>query len=120
MLRESPTFRRQMLRIAAAHQLVVYLKMTAPMWPKSVRATTQFVRGGNGLLAAIIEITPLDNDVELIAHELEHVIEQLDDIDLRARARQPNSGVHATMGGGAVFETIRATRVGQQVAREVG
>ena len=120
MLRQSPTFRRQMLRIAGAHQLMVYLKMTAPMWPCDVRATTQFVRDVNGLLAATIEIAPLHNDVELIAHELEHVIEQLDDVDLPAKARQANSGVHATPGGGVLFETIRATRIGQQVAREVG
>jgi predicted ATP-grasp superfamily ATP-dependent carboligase len=119
MLSESPTFRRQMLRIAGSHQLTVYLKMTAPQWPRDVRAMTQFVRAGTGLLAANIEIAPLQNDVELIAHELEHVIEQLDDIDLRARARQRNSGVHDATGGGTLFETIRATRIGQQVAREV-
>ena len=120
MLRQSPTFRRQMLRIAGAQQLIVYLKMTAPMWPCNVRATTQFVRAGNGLLAANVAIAPLHNDVELIAHELEHVIEQLDDVDLPARARQAHSGVYATPGEGVLFETIRATRIGQQVAREVG
>ncbi len=120
MLRQSPTFRRQILRIAGAHQLKVSLRMTAPMWPCNVRATTQFVRAGNGLLAANIEIAPLHNDVELIAHELEHVIEQLDEVDLPARARQAHSGVYATPGEGVLFETIRATRIGQQVAREVG
>jgi hypothetical protein len=119
MLSQSPTFRRQMLRIAGSHQLTVYLKMTAPLWPRGVRAMTQFVRAGTGLLAANIEIAPMHNDVELIAHELEHVIEQLDDIDVRARARQRNSGVHDATGGGTLFETVRATRIGQQVAREV-
>jgi hypothetical protein len=119
MLSQSPTFRRQMLRIAGSHHLTVYLTMTAPLWPRDVRATTQFVRAGSGLLAANIQIAPLHDDVELIAHELEHVIEQLDDIDLQARARQRNSGVHDATGEGSLFETIRATRVGQQVAREV-
>jgi predicted ATP-grasp superfamily ATP-dependent carboligase len=119
ILSQSPTFRRQILRIAGAHELTVHLHMTAPLWPRDVRATTQFVRAGNGLLAANVEIAPLNNDVELIAHELEHVIEQLDDVDLPARARQAKSGVHATTDGGVLFETIRATRIGQQVAREV-
>ena len=119
MLSQSPTFRRQLLRIAAAQELTVYLKMTAPMWPGNVRATTQFVRTDTGLLAATVEITPRRSDVELIAHELEHVIEQLDEVDLSAKVGHSNSGVHATSGGGMVFETIRATRIGQQVAREV-
>jgi hypothetical protein len=119
MLSESPTFRRQMLRIAGARELTIYLKMTAPLWARSVRATTQVVRTGNGLLAANIEIAPLHSDIELIAHELEHVIEQLDEVDLPAKAAQHDSGVYATTGGGVLFETIRATRIGQQVAREV-
>jgi hypothetical protein len=119
MLRQSPMFRRQMLRIAGSPQLVVYLKMTAPLWPSNVRAATRVERTRYGLLEATIEIAPLQSDVELIAHELEHVIEQLDDVDLPAKAGRPNSGVHATTGGGVLFETIRATRIGQQVAREV-
>ena len=43
-------------------------------------------------------IPPVDDHVELIAHELEHVIEQLDDIDLRTLAKVPSSGVQALRG----------------------
>jgi hypothetical protein len=55
--------------------------------------------------------------VELVAHELEHVIEQLDRIDLPSKAALPDSGVHSLAGN--MFETTRATRVGLKVAQEV-
>ena len=119
MLSRSPTFRRQVLRVAGAQQLTVQLRTAPPPWPHGVRAITQFVRNANGQLSASIDITPMNNDVELIAHELEHVIEQLDDVDLSAKAGRPNSGVRATTEGGVLFETTRAARVGIQVSQEV-
>jgi hypothetical protein len=119
MLRRSPTFRRQLLRIAGVQQLTVQLQTTVRLWMRDARATTEFVRKSDGRLVARIDISPLDNDVELIAHELEHVIEQLDEIDLAAKAAQPNSGVHRSTSGGALFETTRAVHIGLQVAQEV-
>lgn len=119
MLSRSPTFRRQMLRIAAATRLTVCLQPALPSWLQGVRAKTEFSRDSRGSLSANIEIVPLDNDVELIAHELEHVVEQLDGVDLAAKAGQPSSGVRATGDMGGLFETTRAVRIGLQVAREV-
>jgi hypothetical protein len=84
-----------------------------------MRATTDVVRDASGKLWADIAIVQLNNDGELIAHELEHIIEQLDDVDLAAKVSQPNSGVRATGDNGNLFETTRAMRVGLQVAREV-
>jgi hypothetical protein len=57
--------------------------------------------------------------VELIAHELEHVIEQLDQIDLASLAALRDTGVRHAQGEGVVFETARATQVGLKVTREV-
>ena len=68
---------------------------------------------------ATVDIVESTHNVELIAHELEHVIEQLDGVDLAAKLRRPNSGVYATGDSGNLFETTRAKRVGFQVAREV-
>ena len=60
-----------------------------------------------------------DDDVELIAHEMEHVIEQLDEIDLPSLADLPDTGVHHTLSAGVTFETSRAAQTGLRVAREV-
>lgn len=118
MLRQSPTFRRQILRIAGAADLTVRLQWVPAPWLGGARAITQFSRESTGHLSANVSIVRQEKDVELIAHEMEHIIEQLDDVDLRAKAGQPDSGVRA-FEGTRVFETNRATRMGVQVAQEV-
>ncbi len=119
MLRNSPTFRRQCVRIAGEPALTVHLGVTPSTWRSDFRATTRVVRRPNGGLSAHIAIAPLNDLVELIAHEFEHVIEQLDGVDLAALAALPRTGVHAQAGMSDIFETVRATRVGQQVTAEV-
>ncbi len=52
---------------------------------------------------------------ELLGHEFEHLIEQLDGVDLSAMAR---GGEARRLTDGA-FETERAIAAGQQVAGEV-
>ncbi len=63
-------------------------------------------------------VTVPHGDVEMIAHELEHIIEQLDEVDLAQKARRSRSGVRATDGGRSVFETTRALHVGLRVVQE--
>ena len=82
------------------------------------RAQTKVFVAPQGALIAIVRLRPLDNDVELIAHEIEHIIEQLDGVDLGARALVPASGVHALEADPRSFETLRATRTGLKVAEE--
>jgi hypothetical protein len=118
MLNRSPTFRRQLLRIAAATHLTIHLQPALPSSQQGLRAKTDFVRKADGQLLANIDIVRSDSPVELIAHELEHVIEQLDGIDLAAKVGRPNSGVYLTGERGDLFETTRARRIGLQVARE--
>jgi hypothetical protein len=55
----------------------------------------------------------------LIAHEFEHIIEQLDGIDLSSRVHLPSSGVSRGRGEADAFETTRAKRMGVTVAAEV-
>ncbi len=119
MLRRSPTFRRQCLRIANESDLVVHLQPFQGAVPEGVRAVTHFVKLPNGRLSADIQFNRLDHGVELIAHEFEHVIEQLDGVDLRSIAELADSGVHAVGPLGSLFETRRATRIGMRVAQEV-
>jgi hypothetical protein len=53
--------------------------------------------------------------VELLAHELEHVREQMEGVDLRSLAGRRHAGVFDLNGH---FETERAIEAGQRVSRE--
>jgi hypothetical protein len=118
MLRQSPTFRRQCVRIAAAPSLTVHLEITKPSPGYDVRATTNITRDVNGRLSAAIQIAPLHRVEELIAHEFEHIIEQLDGVDLAAHAAQRHTGVFAIGYRRDIFETMRAKRAGLKVFSE--
>ena len=54
---------------------------------------------------------------ELIAHEFEHIIEQLDGVDLAIMSRLRSTGVKR-VGEVDAFETRRAIVTGLRVARE--
>jgi hypothetical protein len=56
--------------------------------------------------------------VLLIAHEFEHILEQLDEVDLPSMAARPATGVH-TVPGSDHFETDRAIAAGRAVRAEV-
>ena len=116
MLERSPMFRRQCLRLAGAPHLTVVVRMLHPLTGGS-RARTQITLAEGNRLVAIVEINPLGDFMELLAHELEHIIEQLDGVDLAARSTVARSGVWSCMDG--TFETSRAVRVGTLVANEV-
>jgi hypothetical protein len=116
MLHASPTFRRQCLRIANAPRLTVMFDLVQ-LLPQQMRARTRVSTTRDGSTVAKVEIGHIEHAVELIAHEIEHVIEQLDEVDLPALAAVPESGVHDC--GDRSFETIRATRAGRIVAAEV-
>ena len=119
MLRGSPTFRRQCLRLAAEPSLTVRLEMNPHALRSDARAKTRMTRNAQGHLDAVVEIAPLRDTQELIAHEFEHIIEQLDGIDLAAHAAQSRSGVSAIGSEGGLFETVRAQRMGLKVASEL-
>jgi hypothetical protein len=115
MLERSPMFRRQCLRLAGARQLWIIVRTLHPL-TAGPRARTQITLENNRLLATV-EINPLGDFMELLPHELEHIIEQLDGIDLRAKASVARSGVWSCVDG--TYETSRAVRVGTLVATEV-
>ena len=116
----SPTFRRQCARIAAATSLTVVIEADPPAPLQQSAAATRFSRYKLGRMRAVVHVALSDRTPELIAHELEHVLEQLDGVDLVAKARTPSSGVHACCGRDDAFETTRAIATGQRVARELG
>jgi hypothetical protein len=68
-----------------------------------------------GLIVAVVELPAFGNHAELIAHEFEHIVEQLEGVNLRRLAYERSAGVYVL---GHDYETDRAHRVGLQVARE--
>jgi hypothetical protein len=119
MLRASPTFRQQCARIGRVSSLRVIVSRSMGVPMRSDAATATVVRDGAGRVAeARVFISSAANLVELLAHEFEHILEQLDDIDLPTLASRPDSGVSfdpVTLR----YETVRAIAAGEHVAAEV-
>ena len=118
MLRRSATFRRQCSRIGRYHSLQVTVVPALRPLRQAVGATTTITRVGRGGIAAEVQLVWQGELVELIAHEFEHILEQLDGVDLAAMASRSGTGVHAIAEVGH-FETDRATAAGRRVAGEV-
>ena len=114
MWRQSPTFRRQCGRVAASPELTVFIRLDSPHTPSSVRAFTTFSRKNGSIVKAEIVLLSASQTIELIAHELEHVIEQLDGVDLTG-----HHAAGAAHAGANTFESERAIEAGRRVAREV-
>jgi hypothetical protein len=117
MLSQSPTFRRQCERLTSAPNLSVAIYGHKPGGTQAA-AVTSIRRRPFGRLEAHVYLHPSPDVPRLIAHELEHVIEQLDGVNLAVKASIPGSGVRRTSDRG-MFETRRATVRGLRVAREV-
>ena len=115
MWRSSPTFNGQCRRLVAAERLKVVLRLEEPQRRPSFSARTVLERRDGVLVAAHVFLSPTPNAVELIAHEVEHVLEQLDGVDLEAQAGSGNVWKRED----GAFETRRATEMGRRVAREV-
>jgi hypothetical protein len=112
MWRDSPTFRRQCERVGAQRGLIVTVSADMPRPGASTRATTTMTRRGRKVFAETILQSSYDR-VELIAHEIEHVIEQLDGVKLRTTASEGSRNAPG------VYESCRAVEAGRRVAREV-
>jgi hypothetical protein len=81
-------------------------------------ALTRIVRRPGGMMEAGVQIGPIGDPALLIAHEFEHILEQLDGVDLPSMATRTATGVRLVRGSGH-FETERAIAAGKRVAEEV-
>jgi hypothetical protein len=117
MLRRSATFRRQCSRIGRHAWLNVTVSPDLSTAPGGGAVTT-IRRDPRGGLDAVVRLTGQGDLVELIAHEFEHILEQLDEVDLPAMAARLGTGVRVAADAGH-FETDRAIAAGRAVAREV-
>src|SRR5215203_4214853 len=110
----SPTFRAQCERIAAADHARIDVRID-PKMPSRCRAFSVIDRR-DGQIVAEVHLPPSSDHTELLAHELEHVIEQIEGLNLRRLSRQKGSGVHEIERG--LFETDRAQMAGRVVMTE--
>jgi hypothetical protein len=113
MWRTSPTFRRQCARLLASSVRVV-VRVDPTVRARAYAVTTVDVRDGfvraAGTRLGVVQ-------PEYLAHELEHVLEQLDAVDLRWAVKNGVAGARETPSG--ALETVRAIAVGRLVAEEV-
>jgi hypothetical protein len=114
MWRDSPTFREQCRQLEAEPQLNIAIRAESRPSLSGVRARGQISTARNGRVsrADILLMSPPDT-VELIGHEIEHVIERIDGVRLRAQGCLGNTTQRD------VYESCRAVEIGRRVAREV-
>lgn len=115
MLQQSPTFRRQCARLSEHPDLVIDIELVMGLPERHAQSLLE--RNGSGRRATVqIELRRPALYVEYIAHELEHVLEYLEGVDLPRLAR---NGVDGVVRAGDWYETTRAQSIGCAVAREV-
>ena len=109
----SATFRDQCRKLVAAGAVVSLGSSSAR---EGWRAASHIGRSREGLMVALVRVRVGASSVELIAHELEHVLERIEGINYLMASRRGSST--RLLPGGA-FETKRAIDAGRRVAREV-
>jgi hypothetical protein len=117
MLERSPTFRQQYQRILDAPHVIVTARLDPTVFGRSFRARSTIRRYTSGLIVVLMEIAPSANQAQWIAHEFEHVVEQLDGVDVRTDAARGTGG--SWYSADHAVETLRAVRAGRQVQSEV-
>ena len=110
----SPTFRSQCERIKNAWNLRVVVVIDTAI-PSHCRAFSVIQRQG-GRIRAEVHLPPSTDQSELLAHEFEHILEQMEGLDLRTLARLKGSGVREVRYD--VFESDRAQSAGRIVVGE--
>jgi hypothetical protein len=110
---QSPTLRRQCDDLTQA-RAVVSLEWDKPnsQWHARTRMGTH-----DGVVVAYVAVPPLEEAVGYVAHELEHVLEQIRRLDFKAESKRPGSGVWRAASGD--FGTQAAIDAGRQVWKEV-
>jgi hypothetical protein len=113
LLQRSATFRRQCARIAATKVLRVTLHIGTVSNPLA-RAQTIINRYDAGGIRAEVTLRFAEDYLELLAHEFEHIIEQIDGVSLSDEALQGRAW--RTPSG--AFETRRAFDAGMRAREE--
>ena len=117
LLQRSDTFRAQCARIAQTPHVRVVVVMTPHLTGAAMRrARTSIRRYSTGAIHALVELPIVGEHAELLAHEFEHVVEQMEGIDLAERLRAGDEDVAQTDG---YYETARAKAAGLAAMNEM-
>ncbi len=117
LLAQSSTLRRQCAAIAAAGKRARLTIVVARPDITGCRARASFAWRAPGWFEVRIDVPFTRDFPELIAHEFEHVVEQLEGLNLRRLSEQQESGVEEVAAG--TFETARAQAAGRAAALEI-
>jgi hypothetical protein len=113
----SATMRRQCETIAGAPRVRVVLRFASRL-PAFSLARSTVERYEAGLVRVAMEIPVTSPDIaELLAHELAHVVEAIEGLDLPSLAKVAGSGVIELEKG--VYETEGAKRIGRLASDEI-
>jgi hypothetical protein len=115
LIEGSAIFRAQCRRIVAATALV-RVRLNPALDPTRMRARSIISRVKGGLLIVRVELSPAGSPIEWIAHEFEHIVEQLEGLPLRTLADQ-RAGVWRV--GDELYETHRAVLAGRAARDQV-
>jgi hypothetical protein len=116
MLERSPTFRAQCRRVAGTRQLYIRVHVNGFLVSNRFRARTRISRFESGVVIAEVELRTPWAPEEWIAHEFEHVLEQVDRVPL-AELVDKTGSVWRTADD--MFESERAIRAGRTVVAEI-
>lgn len=111
----SPSFRRQWERLVRFPRLLVRIELVHAHQLLDVHAATAVSTLPDGSRLAVVAIPGGLRLAELIAHEVEHILERLDGARVASQHALGDTSVRRAAG---MFETARAVLVGQMVARE--
>ena len=111
----SHTFRTQYDRIVSHPDLTIRVFLNVRL-PSYCRAFTRVERHGQ-TIRADMHLPPSSDYSELLAHEFEHLLEQIEGVDLRELARVRGSGIHEVET--ELYESERAQAAGRAVAAEM-
>ncbi|MPZ16639.1 MAG: hypothetical protein GEV06_01805 [Luteitalea sp.] len=116
-LRSSPTLRAQCHNLARTPSVFVRFLAGGLRGDRLYAARAEIRKYEAGAMIANVVFYLPGNVVEVVAHELEHVLEQVEGLELRHLAEVRGSGVLRV--GRDNYETDRAFDVGRRVSAEV-
>ena len=97
-------------------ELLVLMRLDPALVDRSYKARTSIHRTTSGIMVAQVQLSVRTDPVEWIAHEIEHIVEQLEGLSLPALAAV-NHGAWLT--ADQTFETRRAIEAGRAVVDEM-
>jgi hypothetical protein len=114
----SPTFRAQCLKIGEHRRYHVQIVMDAALvLQRRCRAQCTLRTFSSGLVMARIAVPDKHELTELIPHEIEHVLEHIEGVDLRRNLVTGGHGVYEA--GDGRLESARAISAGRKVRAEM-